>query len=94
MITAKIGETILKLASIQDAETLLNIASNAEHLSQSYDADYHDYYYPAEGKVRITIEITNGETVNTPEEHLAKSAVRAEKMLAASQKAALSAVSA
>lgn len=88
MITAKIGDTILKLASIKDAETLLNIANNAEHLSNSYDTDFNEYFYPTDGKVRITVEITNGDTVVTHEEHLAKRAVIAEKKRLADAKAA------
>lgn len=75
MIIAKIGDTILKLDSLKDAETLLAIAAKADRLDTSYDEHYKDYYHPANGQARITIEITDAELA-TPEQHRAHQAAR------------------
>lgn len=79
MIIAKIGDTSFKLDNLKDAETLLNICSKAERLENTYDENYQDYYYPAEGKSRITVEITTGDTVVSIEDHQQKKAAKAEK---------------
>lgn len=87
MIIAKIGDTLLKLDSLKDAETLLAIAAKAERLESSYDEHYKDYYYPANGQARITIEITDAELA-TLEQHRAHQAAREEKTRKALEAAA------
>lgn len=87
MIIAKIGDTLLKLDSLKDAETLLAIAAKAERLESSYDEHYNDYYHPANGQARITIEITDAELA-TPEQHRAHQAAREEKQRKALEAAA------
>lgn len=89
MITAKIGDTVIKIASTKDAETLLNIFGNAEALSHGYDVDFNEYYYPADGKVRISVEISNGENIVTKAEHEKKRAAREEKSRSTAITAAL-----
>lgn len=87
MIIAKIGDTLLKLDSLKDAETLLAIAAKAERLESSYDEHYKDYYHPANGQARITIEITDAELA-TLEQHRAHQAAREEKQRKALEAAA------
>ena len=80
MIIAKIGDTILKLDSIKDAETLLNIYAKAEHLEKSYDEEYEEYHHPASHKNTLTVEITTEATIVSHDEHLQKKAAKAEKL--------------
>lgn len=87
MIIAKIGDTLLKLDNLKDAETLLAIAAKADRLDTSYDENYKDYYYPASGQARITVEITDAELATT-EQHRAHQAAREEKTRKAQEAAA------
>lgn len=87
MIIAKIGDTLLKLDNLKDAETLLTIAAKADRLDTSFDEQYNTYYFPASGEARINYLIIGAE-LTTLEQHRAHQAAREEKQRKALEAAA------
>lgn len=89
MIIATIGNTKYQLETLKDAETLLDIIHRSTLVEQTCDAEYREYAYIATGQKRVNIEITDGNTILTRDEHLARQAESlARKEKKAAEKAA------
>ena len=88
MIIATIGNAKLKLEKLADAEVLLNIASRATLVGTGYGMDYQDYQYISDGEKRLVIEVTEGDTLISYAEHLARQAEREAEQRKSAPKAA------
>ena len=87
MIIATIGSTKFKLETLKDAEDVLSIFSRSTLIGTSFDSDYRDYAYISSGNNRCSIEITEGDTIISMEEHLEIQKARIEKSAAAKEAA-------
>ena len=86
MIIATIGNSILKLETLKDAEALLDIASRATLIEKTYGQDFRDFYFLSEGEKRIGIEITESTPIHTMAEFNELKAARERKAAEASAK--------
>ncbi len=79
MIITTIGNSILILETLKDAEALLDIISRARLVEKTYGQDFRDFYFVSESERRIGIDIVEGCSIHSMEEFKELKAARERK---------------
>lgn len=79
MIIATIGNVTMRLASINDAEALMQISARSAVIDDAWDENSARYYYPDLRDQTINISIVNDALMVTEEVHQSRVKARAEK---------------